>query len=688
MSNFTSKELLKIRCIAVYVVILFAFCGVALPLLLCLSFSLLPIMKCWRIVLLVALCLGYGAVAKAQQRVSNLEMGKYELARGRYTNCIDYLNQELMRKPDSYYAYYFRGIAKGALEDYLGAEQDYTKAIQIYAKRADVFTERAVVRDRQLNYKGAFEDYQRAINLDSMDATIYFDRAVTLLAVNQFEAAIDDCNRAERLHYKNENLYVIRGAAKAGLTSYQTAITDFDKVISRYPKNTFALIQRGIAFSELSKKDSAMHDFNTVLKIDSVNIDALFNRSMIYMDQTKTEQAINDLNNIIRISPGYASAYFNRAIIYGNSKKYKQSLQDYDKVIELNPKNILAYFNRAIVRSDNKDLKGALSDYDRVIELFPEFADAYYNRSLVKKDLNNVKGSTEDYKKALRIKQQNYSLNDSVKFTKGVQLMKLMTQNIPNDKNLDESEKKQNTLANIQLQPVFSITLMPVQKNFKIYKQGDKQHTTNSVISLVNNKDTIDVNKVKEQITQLGIAINNRPDDASNYLDRAILYSSIKSYNESFADYDKAIQLNPTNPMAWFSRANTRFKLLELIHTFDEPALPENAMDKTKKKEEHSDHTYDMVISDYNKTLALDPSFTYAWFNNANTKTLIGDYKGAVNDLTKAIKLEPTLSDAYFNRGLLLIFMNETELACKDISKAGELGISEAYNVIKRYCYK
>ncbi len=628
------------------------------------------------------------SASNAQQRVTNLEMGRYELARGHYTKAIDYLNLELQRQPDSYYAFFYRGIAKGALEDYAGAELDYSKAISIYAKHSDVFTERAVARDRQLNYKGAFEDYAVAIGLDSTDANIYFDRAVTLLTINQFEAAIDDCNHAERLRYKNENLYVIRGAAKAGLTSYSNAIVDFNKVISKYPRNTFALIQRGVALSELSKKDSAMLDFNAVLKYDSVNIDALFNRSLIYLDGAKTDAAVADLNSVIRLSPGYASAYFNRAIIYGNEKKYKESLRDYDKVIELNPQNILAYFNRAIVESDNKDLKGALKDYDKVIELFPDFADAYYNRSLVKKDLNNVKGSTEDYKKALEIKQKNYSLNDSVKFTKGVQLMKLMTQNIPNAQKDDANQKSQNTLADIQLQPVFSITLLPVPKNFRIYKTGDKKQYENNVISLVNNKDTVDVNKVKEEIKQLGLAIDKNPNDASDYLDRAILYSSIKNYNESFADYDKAIKLNPANPMAWFSRANTRFKLLELMHTFDEPTLIDNKNSKSNKKQVQNTHTYEMIINDYNKTLQLDSSFTYAWFNNANTKILIGDYKGAVKDFSKAIEIDPTLSDAYFNRGLLLIFLNDIDNACKDISKAGELGITEAYNVIKRYCYK
>jgi tetratricopeptide (TPR) repeat protein len=75
-----------------------------------------------------------------------------------------------------------------------------------------------------------------------------------------------------------------------------------------------------------------------------------------------------------------------------------------------------------------------------------------------------------------------------------------------------------------------------------------------------------------------------------------------------------------------------------------------------------------------------------AWYNRATIKAYSGDYQGAVNDYAQAIKLAPKMAEAYYNRGLILIFTKRTQEACPDLSKAGELGISAAYNVIKRYC--
>ncbi len=44
------------------------------------------------------------------------------------------------------------------------------------------------------------------------------------------------------------------------------------------------------------------------------------------------------------------------------------------------------------------------------------------------------------------------------------------------------------------------------------------------------------------------------------------------------------------------------------------------------------------------------------------------------------------MGDAYFNRGLVLIYLKDKEKGCIDLSRAGELGIAEAYGVIKKYC--
>ena len=66
-------------------------------------------------------------------------------------------------------------------------------------------------------------------------------------------------------------------------------------------------------------------------------------------------------------------------------------------------------------------------------------------------------------------------------------------------------------------------------------------------------------------------------------------------------------------------------------------------------------------------------------------KTILALLPEAFEDYTKAIELNPNFAEAYYNRGIIQIFMKDTRKGCLDISKAGELGIVEAYEVLKRY---
>ena len=85
-------------------------------------------------------------------------------------------------------------------------------------------------------------------------------------------------------------------------------------------------------------------------------------------------------------------------------------------------------------------------------------------------------------------------------------------------------------------------------------------------------------------------------------------------------------------------------------------------------------------------------SNTYAqtakeYFNRGIDKSNLKDYTGAILDYTKAIELNPKNAVAYYNRGIAkLNLVGSPDGGCLDLSKAGELGLSDAYDMIKKRC--
>ncbi len=94
------------------------------------------------------------------------------------------------------------------------------------------------------------------------------------------------------------------------------------------------------------------------------------------------------------------------------------------------------------------------------------------------------------------------------------------------------------------------------------------------------------------------------------------------------------------------------------------------------------------MLADYDRVIALDPKMSFANYNRGNIKNRIHDFEGAIQDYTTAMTLQPDFAEAFYNRALTLIYLKNAKDACLDLGKAGELGVRDAYNVIKMHCNK
>jgi tetratricopeptide (TPR) repeat protein len=113
----------------------------------------------------------------------------------------------------------------------------------------------------------------------------------------------------------------------------------------------------------------------------------------------------------------------------------------------------------------------------------------------------------------------------------------------------------------------------------------------------------------------------------------------------------------------------------------NDPAIATSLPDKRS-------YTYEMILRDYNIVIQQNPAFTFAYFNRGNLRCSQRDYKAAILDYNEAIRRNPEFAEAYFNRGLTRLSQGDTQRGIADLSKAGELGIINAYSIIKRMTVK
>jgi tetratricopeptide (TPR) repeat protein len=91
---------------------------------------------------------------------------------------------------------------------------------------------------------------------------------------------------------------------------------------------------------------------------------------------------------------------------------------------------------------------------------------------------------------------------------------------------------------------------------------------------------------------------------------------------------------------------------------------------------------YPGALRDYNRVIAMNPKYAFAYNNRANLRFQQNDPKGAMADYNRAIALKPSFANAYNNRGSLKYQLRDTSGAITDYNRAISLDPKDdlAYN--------
>ncbi len=91
------------------------------------------------------------------------------------------------------------------------------------------------------------------------------------------------------------------------------------------------------------------------------------------------------------------------------------------------------------------------------------------------------------------------------------------------------------------------------------------------------------------------------------------------------------------------------------------------------------------VLSDLCEALKLSPQNPYLYYNRGCLYAQRKDYQRALNDFNLALELDANIPEAYYNRGIVYLHADKKAEGIADLSKAGELGLYDAYSIIKKY---
>lgn len=620
--------------------------------------------------------------------------GRSKLHFENYVGSIKDFNIVIRLEPNNYEAYFFRAIAKQYLEDYYGAKEDLDKAIAIKPFYPLAFMQRGMVNHSLKNYEIALDDYNRAMELDINNYSIFNNRGITKMALKNYSGAITDYSKALSLNKRAINTYLNRSIAYQIVDSLDLAINDCTKAIKIRPHYDRAYLIRGRIKLEKDDFAGALTDINEAIKLNPRSDMAFFLRGLAKQKLGEQDGAIMDYDMAIRQNPGLASAYLNRGIIK-EQKKQPDAQRDIQIACSLDPN--IAKFQKRLKEEQQKRAN-----------------PWYYAISQNAKKKNSKKEEDKEIKKDKQPTDQEQNINPkNLNHAQKIQRGKLRRQEDrsgtqpplivgDNGKVTLTTEQPtegliQNVNVIIELSPNFDFTYF--NKNELDYSkmqyfsvEVDKLNDLNEqnpFLALTNHEQTTverydEMQQYKEHIALFDALVATGENPELFYLDRAILKNLSFEFEASKVDFENAKHFASDNLLVYFGAANNLVDMTDYIRSLSK--MEEKLLNHSKTKDEVAYLNYNKAIADYKMVVKINPKFQFAWYNMGNTYIKMEKYEKAIKYYSKAIEAYPAFAEAYFNRGLTKIYLKDIEGGALDLSKAGELGMIQAYNIIKRYC--
>lgn len=557
-----------------------------------------------------------------------------------YALSIQYFNQIISAKPYLYEPYFFRGLAKFYLEDFYGAESDCSQAIDLNPYYGNSYEVRGLSRINLKDYIGAASDYEKAVEIRNDSKNLWHNLILCYLEVdslNKAETAVERLikkwpNHADGYLFKAEIL-IKRSDTIAAEKSVDEALN-----VEKYSIQANAM-KAGLLMNR-EEYATAETYLDEAIRLQPKNAGNFINRALCRYQQNNLRGAMSDYDLALDIEPNNFIGHYNRGLLRAAVGEDNKAIEDFNFILNIDPNDIMTLFNRALLLDQTGDYEGAIRDYTKVITQFPKFLYGYQLRAAARRKIGDSKGAMKD---------EEHVLRESVAHRYGY--------STPTNRQKNKTRKKSDIDPNDYQQLVEEDDARVYQDEFR----GKIQ------------------NKVADTKLMPVIVLANDGQTASQSILNDYTLAAYNLSQESLDSFKKGIEYSMEADKI---RLNADKTALDIESKTEVYAMQKSATANTLSNGT-AKGAYAKASESFAACIASAPQFAEAYYNLAYTQAMQGNYNAAINNLNSAIQKKPSFALAYFNRGIIRLFNGDRKEAFSDLSKAGELGIYQAYSIIK-----
>ena len=490
--------------------------------------------------------------------------------------------------------------------------------------------------DRMMNFARnalAYDDYVLSISYFNLIINYkphlyepYFYRGVAKFYLDDYSGTVLDCTEAIQRNPYFPNSYELRGLAYINMGKFAEAIQDYKMATSMSPDTRALWHNLALCHLEMDSLDQADSITNIIIRKWAKQADGYTIKAQVLMQKKDTTAAEVCIDKALEVDKFNLNALVAKANILMSHEQYSEAIPYFDESIRLNSKSAGSLINRALCHYHLNRYREAMADYDQALEIEPRNFIGHYNRGLLRANVGEDNLAIEDFNFILSID--------------------------PDD--MMATFNRATLLENIGDYRGAIRDYTTVINEFPKFLYGYERRAAARRMIGDNAGATRDEDHVlKEQIAQ------------------RYGYSTPTSR-----------QKNKTRKMSQVNIDDYQ-KLVEEDNHEPEPTYESEYRGKVQNREQEAklmlpnENTY-KLYKDAGQTAILTT------FEQAFQQAQTGNISEAIAGFTQVIEQNDHIAEAYFNRGLLHLLLDDVPQAIPDLSKAGELGIYQAYNIIKR----
>lgn len=414
--------------------------------------------------------------------------------------------------------------------------------------------------------------------------------------------------------------FLARGVKKIESGFYQEALQDIKESLKLYPEYPAAFYFQGICYERLDSLSKAQKSFEKAIELDPIQAGPYNELGNLYMKKGKFKQAKELYKKTLEKDSKYVLAYYNLGVCNILTQNLAKATKNFEEIIEKDSAFAPAYFQIAQIYLMKENKRKAVQFLDKTIHFQPKFGEAYFMKGLInlfdlKPKLDKV---IQEWDKAIKISPKNPIY---LTFRGNLHI------------ELKNYEKAIEDFTQ-------AFRLNPIESDN--YKGG--QHLKSKQIDL-----QFAVLYFSENIFRMSLELQK-------HLETGLCLFIGKDYQASLKHYDKAIELNNKNAIAYFLKGLS----YEYLNNFDEAfnyytkaiKFDVNIYDAYKKRGllNQEDKKYDEALKDFNEMLRIKPKAILGFKYRGIIKMHLNDFKGSIEDFTAYIQKDSTDNDIFFNR--------------------------------------